>query len=298
MTETQKTIEKKVMLLTGGTDGIGKEYLIAAAKNNFKIYVVCRNIKKSEKVIAEVKSISGNDDIKMIVADLGSLSQTKRAVQEFLNTGDPLHVLMNNAGMFGLQHRTLSEDGLELIFSTNYLSTYALTLGLLGKIRETQGARIINVVSGSYMLIPQFGFDVSRDDYNAEKHYEMLRQYGLSKLSVIYLTKTLAKLLADTDITVNCIDPGAVKTNINRNLYFPLNLAIWRLRITRASEWMSAEKCAQAYWYLTTAQCLGKISGYFFDNKGKLIDPLPIVYNEEYAESMWDLAAQLTGVRL
>ena len=124
----------------------------------------------------------------------------------------------------------------------------------------------------------------------------MLRQYGLSKLGLIYFTKRLARLMENKGVTVNCIDPGAVKTPINSNLHFPLNIMILKMRIRHPKMWVTPKRCANTYLYLSESPAVDEITGQMFDNKERLVAPHPIAFKTDYAEKMWGLAAELTGV--
>src|SRR2546430_13517810 len=117
----KSNMQGKVCLVTGSSSGIGKVAARELAKMGATVVIVCRNRTKGEAAQAEIKEASGNIQVDLIVADLSELSQVRRTASEFLQKYSQLHVLIHNAG--GIHgERTVTPDGLETTFATNYLA--------------------------------------------------------------------------------------------------------------------------------------------------------------------------------
>src|ERR1700722_16579623 len=138
-------IRGKTCMITGATSGIGRASTIELGKMGAKLVLVCRNRARGEELVREIQR-AGNNDVDLMVADLESQPQIRKLAADFLATKKPLHVLMNNAGIFNMKRRTTS-DGLEEVFAVNHLAYFMLTMLLLDRIKESAPARIINIAS-------------------------------------------------------------------------------------------------------------------------------------------------------
>src|SRR5438128_1222633 len=112
------SMQGKVCLVTGTSAGIGKVTARELARMGATVVMICRNRAKGEAVQAEIKEASGNAQVDLIVADLSSLAEVRRAVSEFKQRYTQLHVLINNAGGINGEYK-VTPDGLELTFATN-----------------------------------------------------------------------------------------------------------------------------------------------------------------------------------
>ena len=141
----------RTCLVTGSTDGHGKAVALALAARGADVVLHARNREKALAVQAEVARAGGGKTPELLLADFASPAAIDRAVAEYLASGRPLHVLVNNAGLVGLSRR-VDEAGHELTFAVNYLAMFRLTLGLLPRLRESAPARIVNVGSDTYKI--------------------------------------------------------------------------------------------------------------------------------------------------
>ncbi|MEZ4289640.1 MAG: SDR family NAD(P)-dependent oxidoreductase [Myxococcota bacterium] len=174
----------RTCLVTGSTDGHGKAVALALAARGADVVLHARNREKALAVQAEVARPAVARH-RALLADFASPAAIDRAVAEYLASGRPLHVLVNNAGLVGLSRR-VDEAGHELTFAVNYLAMFRLTLGLLPRLRESAPARIVNVGSDTYK-IARLDFD----DLMLERDYGMMKAYGQSKLAILYFTLEL-----------------------------------------------------------------------------------------------------------
>jgi NAD(P)-dependent dehydrogenase (short-subunit alcohol dehydrogenase family) len=201
-----------------------------------------------------------------------------------LKSGNDLHVLINNAAV-NLSQRTATADGIETVFAVNHLAPFLLTHLLLDALKTSAPARIVNVASRGHSRNLDF------DNLQGEKEFRQSEAYSQSKLANILFTYELARGLEGSGVTANCLDPGAVRTNLGRDFrgFFRVFLAVlWPLMI-------SPEEGAQTTLYLAASPEVAGVSGKFFFNK-KEIRSAPISYDEATARRLWQISAELTSV--
>jgi NAD(P)-dependent dehydrogenase (short-subunit alcohol dehydrogenase family) len=195
--------EQPVALITGSTDGLGREVALRVAETGVHVIVHGRNRARGEAVVAEIRDAGGSASFH--AADLASLAEVRRLGETILREYDRLDLLVNNAGIWlrsGTQ-RELSVDGHELHFAVNYLSGYLLTRLLLPRLIESAPARIVNVASTAQTPI-------DFDDVMLERGYGGGRAYGQSKLAQILCTMDLAEELEDTGVIATSLHPATL----------------------------------------------------------------------------------------
>lgn len=155
--------------------------------------------------------ISGNNDVDYLLCDLSSQQQVRQLAREFTKKYNHLDVLINNAGVF-IPKREVSVDGIEKTLATNYLSHFLLTFLLLDSLKKSKQGRIVNVAS------KHFGIKLNLNDFQLSKSYSVFGAMGRTKLALVMFTKELSKRLIGTNVTVNSIHPGIVKTPLIKEL--------------------------------------------------------------------------------
>lgn len=279
--------EEKVVLITGATDGVGKQTALKLAKEGYHIVMMVRSKARAEQTIAEIKQESGNKKVAYILVDLTSLAQVRKAVAEFLAAYPRLDILINNAGLI-VPDKQITADGFEQSFEVNHLSHFLLTHLLLDRIKQSPQGRIINLSSEGHRMAK---FDA--DNFNAEKNYSSLGQYCFTKLCNIYFTNELAARLKGTNVTVNAVHPGVVRSSfagtMDKGLLKPL-FAISRLFM------ISPEQGAATSVYVATAPGLNKVTGrYFKDSKEKRSSALSL--NVSNQKLLWDYSMDKCGLK-
>ena len=281
-------LSSKNALVTGPTSGIGRGTALALAKAGARLILVARSPEKCAHVAREIVEAGGQSPIS-IIADLSLLSEVERAANEFLATGLPLHILVNNAGLVN-QRRKLTSEGLEQTMAVNYFAAFALTLRILPSLRRAPGARIVNVTSNSY-AIGRLDFD----DLTFKRFYWPLGPYSASKLGNIYFTRELARRLQGSDITVNAVHPGLIftKLGIGNNPGSVQRLIgwVWSKFSLDQSE---GHRCP---FYAATAAELEGITGKYIADC-RVTEPKPIALREAPAKRLWEISEETTGVRL
>ncbi|MEM9774448.1 MAG: SDR family oxidoreductase [Chloroflexota bacterium] len=207
----QHTFKEKIVLITGATNGIGKEAARQIAKTGATVVVAGRNHQKLEQTVDEVKASSSNLKIEGLLADLSTLAGMQSLASQFLDRYDRLDVLLNNAGAL-FTERQVTPDGFEKTFALNHLSYFVVTNLLLDALSHGQPARIINVASDVH-LAGHMNFD----DLHGESSYTPLGAYRQSKLGNVMFTYELAERLEGTQITVNALHPGVVQSGFGKN---------------------------------------------------------------------------------
>jgi NAD(P)-dependent dehydrogenase (short-subunit alcohol dehydrogenase family) len=279
------SLKGKTCMITGASSGIGKITAIELAKLGARLLLVCRDRTRGETTVAEIAAKTGNRDVELMIADLGSQRQIRQLASNLLERNEPLHVLINNAGLVNLS-RTVTEDGIETTFAVNHLAYFMLTLLLLDLLKRSAPARIINVASDVHKI-----GSMNFDDLGGERRYRGFRIYGRSKLANILFTYELARRLEGAGVTVNCAHPGAVSTGFGKN-----NGALARLVLAVAGPFMrTPERGAQTSIYLASAPEVGGVSGkYYLDCKPHQSSAES--YDQATARRLWEVSAQMTGV--
>ncbi|WOL10596.1 short-chain dehydrogenase TIC 32, chloroplastic-like isoform X1 [Canna indica] len=210
-------------IITGATSGIGAETARVMVMRGARLLLPARNLKAAEETKIRIEEEFPDASIVVLPLDLSSLSSVRCFVSRFLALRLPLNLLINNAGMFSYDF-SVSEDGVEMMFATNYLGPFLLTKLLLNKMVETaretgiQG-RIVNITSATHTWFS--GDCLSCLDLMTHKKipYSRSQAYALSKLANVLHTKELAERLKqmDANVTANCVHPGVVPTRLNRD---------------------------------------------------------------------------------
>ena len=195
---------RRIVLLTGATNGLGREVALSLGETAAHVIVHGRNRERGLEVIEQIRS-EGSGTASFYVADLSSLDEVRRLGEAILRDYDRLDILVNNAGIWltGDDIRQASPDGHELSFAVNYLSGFLLVRMLLPLLPETPKSRIVNVSSVAQTPI-DFG------DPMIEKRYSGERSYGQSKLAQILFTFDLAEELESTGIRANALHPATL----------------------------------------------------------------------------------------
>jgi NAD(P)-dependent dehydrogenase (short-subunit alcohol dehydrogenase family) len=193
---------RAVALVTGSTDGLGREVALRLGGAGYHVIVHGRNEERGRAVVEEIESHEGSADL--IIADLASMDQVRALAAQVLRDYDRLDLLVNNAGIgrgADTSVRSESEEGYELRFAVNHLSHFYLTRRLLPLLRESAPSRIVSVSSTAQQAI-------DFDNVMLEREYDGARAYGQSKHAQIMMTIDLADELEGTGVTANAVHPA------------------------------------------------------------------------------------------
>ena len=268
-------------LITGATDGIGKEAAIELAKKGCNLILIGRNKEKGEKVVGQIRKIAENYvDIDCFTADLMLMKEVSRVADEVSRKYPKIDILLNNVGAY-FAFRGVTEEGFERTFALNHLGYFLMTKKLLPLIEKSNYKRIVNVSSSAH-----YGIDFEFDNLNGEKKYSGFDIYKKSKLANVMFTYELAKRVKDKGITANCLHPGFVSTNFGKNNNF-----LWR-NVIRVAMWLTAinvKDGAKTSIHLACSDEVKDITGRFFANcqvkKGS-----SKAKNDEHNRKLWDIS--------
>jgi len=279
-------MKDKVVLITGATDGIGKEAAKNLAAMDAELVIVGRNPQKTESAVWDIKTYSGNNNVNHLIADLSSQIQIRRLVEDFQNKYDRLDVLINHAGGIFLRRRD-SVDGIEMTIALNHLSYFLLTNLLLDVLKASAHSRIVNTSSGSHLK-----GRINFVNINLTRSYFIYTAYSQSKLANVLFTYELARRLECTGVTVNCQHPGFVRTNMGASD----NVLVRILKPLIFQSGIPVEEGAETLVYLASSPDVAGINGKYFYKK-EARDSLPLSYNIKDQKRLWELSEKMVGLQ-
>ena len=282
MTTDANSMTNKVCLVTGCNSGIGKVTALELAKKGATVVMACRKADVGAAAREEIKTLAGNSQVELLIADLSSQEAVRGLVREFKEKHDKLHVLINNAGVLS-KKRVLTVDGLENQFALNLLAPFLLTHLLLDTLKASAPARIINVTSTMHRFAR-----IDFDNLQGEKKYAGQAAYNQSKLGVVLFTVELARRLEGSGVTANCLHPGVVGTGIMRDSS-SLMRRLWN------SVTLSPEKGADTSVYLAVSPQAEGINGQYFE-KRKIAKASKKAADKDLALKLWQTCSKLTGL--
>ncbi|MGB7341815.1 MAG: SDR family oxidoreductase [Phototrophicaceae bacterium] len=276
----------KVVIVTGGTNGIGEVTALELARQGARVVVISRNETKLQNTVKMIQSETGNDNVTYIQADLSSIDDINRAADMFLQKHDRLDVLVNNAGSY-FSDRLESVDGHEMTLALNHLNYFLLTERLLETLKTTAAqygeARIVNVSSMAHNSAK-----INFDDIQAHQ-YSGFRRYGETKLMNVMFTYALDRRLQGSNVTVNALHPGFVNTGFGMNNDGILTKFLGLIQKLIA---ISPEKGAETNIYLASSPDVKGISGKYWDNKSQK-QSNAASHDDAQQEKLWAISEEL-----
>jgi len=276
-----QTVDNQVILVTGATDGLGKQVAHNLSLRGATVLLHGRNREKGEAALQEIRDRTGNQELIYYNVDFSSLDEVRRLSEQIQADQERLDVLINNAGIgTGMRQsrREKSRDGHELRFAVNYLATFLLTHRLLPLLRRSAPARIINVASVGQQSI-EF------DNVMLEDGYDGLRAYSQSKLAQVMFAFDLAEELEGTGITVNSLHPASL---MNTRMVFETDYF--------SGAMSTVEEGANAVEYLATSPVLDGVTGEYFNGKQRA-QASAQAYDKEARRRLRILSEQLSGLK-
>jgi NAD(P)-dependent dehydrogenase (short-subunit alcohol dehydrogenase family) len=263
----------RTFLVTGGNTGIGLATAKGFAGRGGRVYLGCRSQEKGRAAVAGIVAETGNDAVGLLPLDLADLASVRACADAFLALGEPLHVLVNNAGVGGA--RGLTADGFERTFGINHLGHFALTTALLDHLAASGPARVVTVSSEAHHQVTEVDFEALRQPTRSRIG---LREYAVSKLCNVLFTQELARRADGRGVTAYALHPGVVASDIWRRVPWPLRPLMKR-------RMLSTEQGARTSIYCATAPELAGTSGRYYDNCQER-EPSPAA-TEELGHLLW-----------
>jgi retinol dehydrogenase-14 len=276
----------KVVLITGGTGGIGKATAIGLATMGARVGITGRDLARTERAAADIATVSRNPAVDAFAADMSSQAEVRRLAAAILTAYPRLDVLINNAGGFWA-HRHPTADGLEHTFALNYLAPFLLTNLLLDRLKASAPARVVNVSSGAQSM-----GRIEFDDLQGVRHYSGQRAYNQSKLATVMFTNELARRLEGTGVTANSLHPGVVRTNFGAE-----DQARWFAVVSRVilPFLKTPAQGAETPIYLASSADMASVTGKFFANRTPRTAN-KVAYDADKTARLWRVSADLVGV--
>jgi len=271
----------RTFLVTGANTGIGRATAAALARQGGRVYIASRSREKGEEAVAGIKASTGNEAVWFLPLDLADLDSARACAAAFLATGDPLHVLVNNAGVVRARSRT--KQGFELMFGVNHLGHFALTNALLGCLTASAPARVVTVSSDSHYSARGIDFEALR---RPERGITGLHGYAVSKLCNVLFSQELARRTADTGVTSYALHPGVVASDIWRRVPWPVRPLITRRMLT-------VDEGAATSLYCATSPDVAQDSGKFYDRCAERAPSR--VATPELAAELWKHSEEWTA---
>lgn len=247
-------MKDKIVLITGGTGGIGKQTAIALARLGAQVIVTGRDRARGEAGVLDIQRASGNFDVELLLADLSTQAGVRSLAEQFKRRYPRLDVLINNAGLLA-QERIVTPDGLESDFAVNVIAPFLLTHLLLDVLKASAPSRVVNV-SGGMSIWGKIDFD----NLQAERSFRGLETYSQTKTVMMALAYEFARRVEGSGVTINVGFPGAASTAMTQALT-PTSLpTVMRLTwpalkalYMRDDGGKSAAKASQSSVYLATS---------------------------------------------
>jgi retinol dehydrogenase 12 len=278
-------MREKVVVITGATSGLGRLAAEKLARMGARLVLVARDRRRGKQTLAQLAACAPGLAHRVHYGDLSRLAEVRRVGAEIAAAEPKIDVLINNAGaIFG--RRQLTEDGLERTFATNHMAYFVLTHLLRDRLVAAAAARIVCTASNAHR-----GESIDFADLQMAKGYRAQTAYGRSKLANILFTRELARRLAGTGVTANCLHPGFVRTGFGQREggWFALFM---RLAMRFGA---SPEPGADTIVYLASSPAVANISGgYFLDCRR--IEPSLEAQDDETARRLWIESERLAGI--
>jgi NAD(P)-dependent dehydrogenase (short-subunit alcohol dehydrogenase family) len=280
----------KVVVVTGGNSGIGKQAALELAGMGATVVIAARNPQKAVAAVKEIQEATkAAERVSTIPIDLTSFASVRAFVDAFTAQHETLDVLLNNAGLV-LQKRVVTQDGHETQFQTNHLSHFLLTQLLRPQLEKAGNARVVNVSSGAHNTARK-GLDF--DDLEWEqRRYRGFTVYSCTKLMNIYFTRELSKRWETTGITSNALHPGFVASNFAKERDYGV-LGNIVMPLSRPFS-ISVVKGAQTSIYLCSSPDVEGISGQYF-YKNRVGGPSAAALDDNAAARLWEISEKLTA---
>jgi NAD(P)-dependent dehydrogenase (short-subunit alcohol dehydrogenase family) len=274
-------VKDKVVLITGGSAGVGLAAALGLARLGARTVLLSRDAQRAEQTRGELIAATGNERIECLQADLADGSSVARSAEEFKERYDRLDVLMNCAGVL-YPRRKVSVGGVEMTLAVEFLGHYLLTNLLLDVLERSAPARILTVTGNAGPL--RFA-RIHFDDLQLEKGYNPAKAKLQAELAKALFSIELARRLQGSGVTSNAFHPGLIRSRIIRNLP-------WYLRIPASIGTAVLAREAGTGVYLATSAEVEGVSGRYFEGIGK---ERTVPVDGEAARRLWEIADSLVG---
>jgi NAD(P)-dependent dehydrogenase (short-subunit alcohol dehydrogenase family) len=284
--DQEPPLRDKTVVITGGNSGIGRAAAVELARMGARVVITSRSSAKGAEALTDIRQRSGSDAVDVAALELGSFASIRSFASSFLAEHERLDVLVNNAGAI-LSQRQTTADGFEATFGVNHLGHFLLTELLLERLKDDAPSRIINVSSIAHRFAGSFSF---ADPQFANRRYNGTAAYNQSKLANILFTHELARRLAGTGVTANCLHPGAVASGFGSA---DDTVGFERLAMTLAQPFLiGSARGARTIVYLVSSPHVAEVTGGYFVRRRRHT-PSRAARDPRAARRLWELSEEL-----
>ena len=262
----------RTLLITGASTGIGQATAVALARRGARLFLAGRSEERHRQVLATCAA-AGKDRATYLPLELDDLDSVRACAARFLELAQPLHVLINNAGVAG--SRGLTKDGFERTFGVNHLGHFLLTELLLPALTSSAPSRIVNVSSTAHYAAAGIAWQALREP---TRSLTGMHEYEISKLCNVLYTRELATRLANRGVTTYCLHPGVVASNIWRQVP-------WGVRHVMHAFMRSNERGAATTLHCAASPQTGPDTGLYYDDC-KPKEPNPLVMDTALSRAL------------
>ncbi|XP_022913007.2 retinol dehydrogenase 12-like [Onthophagus taurus] len=276
-------MDGKTVLITGASGGIGFETAKELAARGATVILTCRNFENGQKATAKIKRYCRQAKIDVKLLDVSDMSAIRRFSVLMKQNYKKIDVLINNAGIVFHPFKWTSE-GFELTLATNYLGPFLLTHMLLPLLKKSDNGRIINLTS-----VAHSSGRINLNDMNLEKRFLERDAFSQSKLALILFTRHVAKILKDTRVTINCVNPGIVR-NTKHLKNSPFGAGFMAKVSTYPWVWLflkTPKQGAQTVIFAATDPILMNVTGEYLSDC-EIREPGYTAQNAYIAEQLYD----------
>lgn len=267
-----RDLDGKVCLITGATSGIGRVTAEVLAARGAKVWLACRDGKKTQPVLDAIAKAGGTAEL--VPLDLSDLESVRSCARTVLERDEPLHLLINNAGLAG--RKALTKQGFELTFGVNHLGHFLLTELLLSKLLKEPHSRVVNVSSKAHYDPKGVDFGELRRPGKGVGAFHM---YGVSKLCNVLHAKELAARYGAQGLHAYSLHPGVIKSDVWREIPQPFRWLLTRRMI-------SNEAGAQTSIYCAASPEVASDNGLYYDECQQKT-PSPAAQDRALAAELW-----------
>ncbi len=267
---------EKTILVTGATDGIGRQTALTLARGGARVLLHGRTRKKAESASEAVRQATKSDRVEPVWADLSSLSEVRALASDVATRAPRLDVLLNNAGVF-MNERALSQDGFEMTFAVNHLAPFLLTHLVIDLLRKSDEPRVVNVSSVAHNR-----GRVDFDDLNMERDFSGYGAYATSKLMNVLFSFDLARRLASPFVAVNALHPGVIGTKLLREGF--------------GMSGGTVESGAATSLHVATDPALARVTGKYFSDSREA-QASAAARDRKTQERLYEVSLKLTGAQ-
>jgi NAD(P)-dependent dehydrogenase (short-subunit alcohol dehydrogenase family) len=290
------------VFITGANSGLGQETARAMAAKGAHVVMAGRDQGKLDDAVTVIRAAVPEAELDTITVDLGSLESIRAATSRARQRFNKIDILINNAGVMACPF-THTTDGFEMQFGTNHLGHFALTGELMPLIERGTAKRIVNLSSRGHHMGP-----VDFDDPNfVHRPYDPWSSYGQSKTANVLFTVGLEQHFAVLGIHAYAVHPGGIETNLGRHMTQEMREALMARISSRDTgfAWKTIPQgAATSCWAATAEELEGKGGVYCEDchvaeqdDESASGGVRSYALNPSYAEQLWALSEELTGVK-